>query len=507
MVAYWINILVGLSSILLASGWIFLAHRSWSTRANPVRCEGRQGARSFITPGLQPDGDRHSHPLLSMGVTSESDMDAARMTSPDGAAPAGAQQKSVEPLSVEEMLTRRNTEFEVIAAIAAISNSAAGLPDSLSRALELAIQVLNTHYIGIFVITPDGKPVHTASISKLGDVEAFRQHCIDLVDRPILDLAIRQRDWVRIPDVNHPRVPLTEQQRAAYRKLGVERIGVKPVISQDKVLGAILLMRHHWVNIPITEITFMDTFSNHVAILIESSRLRSQRRDILIMEERRSLAEALHDSVTQGLFCLDMATQSLKNTLLNSPEILSEQPPRQLPEPVYAALDLIEYQTHLAQKELRSLINELRPVTLSGEDNLEAALKRHIASLKQVRGVPASFHVIGNTISLPLSIQRTLNHIAQGALSNIGRHAHASHVWVTLEIREKEVLMEFYDDGVGFIPEQIEISDESYGLTSMSDQARLTGGDFKVLSAPGEGTRVSVNIPLPHTQEAENDEG
>lgn len=507
MVTYWIIFLTGMSSLLLASGWAFLAYRFWLSCANPVRCEGWQFARSFITPGLQPDGERYHHPFRSMSVPSGSDMDAARMTSPGETAPSGAQQKNVESLAVEEMLTRRNTEFEVIAAIAAISNSAASLADSLSQALELAIRVLNTHYIGIFIITPDGKPVHTASISKMGDVKAFHQHCIDLVDRPILDLAIRQRDWVRIPDVNHPKIPLTEQQRAAYCKLDVERIGVKPVISQDKVLGAILLMRHRWVNIPITEITFMDTFSSHVAILIENSRLRSQRRDMLIMEERRSLAEALHDSVTQGLFCLDMATQSLKNTLLNSPEILSELPPRQLSEPVRAALDLIETQTHIAQKELRSLINELRPVTLSGEDNLEAALKRHIASLKQVRGIPVSFQVTGNTRSLPLAIQRILNHIAQGALSNIGRHAHASHVWVTLEIQEKEVRMEFYDDGVGFIPEQIEVSDESYGLTSMSDQARLAGGCFKVLSAPGEGTRISVNIPLPHPQEAENGEG
>lgn len=412
---------------------------------------------------------------------------------PEKKAGPAQNQQTGEMLSVQEMLDRRNAEFEVIARVAAISNSNASLPDKLTQALQYASSVLTTHYLAVFVNDPDGKPVHTASYSRLGNVEGFHRHCIDRVDLPLLEHAARTKDWIRIPDITCPPVPLTRKQLAAYKRLDVRRIGVKPVISQDKVLGTILLMRHRWVYIPVTEITFMDTFANHIAILIENSRLRRESRDLAIMEERRLLAQELHDSVTQNLFCLDMSVQGLKNSLSNTP---GHDPEESLPKPARAALDLIENQTHAIQKALRSLINELRPVELSGEESLDAALKRHISSLQQASGVQILLHIEGDSRWIPLRVQQALNRIAQGALSNIGRHAQAAEAWVRLVVGEKDVDLRIGDNGKGFDPAAVMASVQSYGLTSMSDQARLLGGAFEIVTGPGKGAEVRVSIPI-----------
>jgi signal transduction histidine kinase len=80
------------------------------------------------------------------------------------------------------------------------------------------------------------------------------------------------------------------------------------------------------------------------------------------------------------------------------------------------------------------------------------------------------------------------------ALTNVARHARASHVSLHLSTLEKSLQIEICDDGIGFDPEVIQAG--HYGLLGMGERVRLAGGSFAVHSIPGDGTRITISLPL-----------
>jgi signal transduction histidine kinase len=88
--------------------------------------------------------------------------------------------------------------------------------------------------------------------------------------------------------------------------------------------------------------------------------------------------------------------------------------------------------------------------------------------------------------------------IAQEALANVRKHARAGRAWASIRHPQPAVLvLEIGDDGVGFDPERVPRGTASaFGLASMRERAEVLGGTFRVDSAPGAGTRITVRVPL-----------
>jgi signal transduction histidine kinase len=85
--------------------------------------------------------------------------------------------------------------------------------------------------------------------------------------------------------------------------------------------------------------------------------------------------------------------------------------------------------------------------------------------------------------------------IAQEALTNVARHAGADHVDVTLEVDGASLVLMVADDGKGFDPGLL-TENEGLGLAGMRERAALVGGALDVATAPGQGTRIALSIPL-----------
>jgi len=83
----------------------------------------------------------------------------------------------------------------------------------------------------------------------------------------------------------------------------------------------------------------------------------------------------------------------------------------------------------------------------------------------------------------------------QEAFSNIRKHAQASHVWLIARKRDSLFFLAVRDDGSGFQPEQIELASR-YGLRGMRERADGIGADFQIISRPGEGTTISLSLPV-----------
>jgi signal transduction histidine kinase len=387
--------------------------------------------------------------------------------------------------ALEEMLARREAEFDVIAQVAALINRPSGAPNNLNLALEIAHQTLKTDLLALFFLNEAGDFVFTAYACDPEDEPLFRQHCINLIDLPLFRRAVETRDFVRIHNVAEPDLPITAEQQSSYEQMNIRRLAIKPVLAEQSVLGVLLLMRHKLGHIPQAKVSLLNTLTDHIATLIVNAHLRSRLRDLVIMEERRRLAHDLHDAVTQSLFSLSMAAEGLKSSLGN--DAISTK----------LALEVITSQTAAIQTELRSLINELRPLDLTSEEGLEQAIKRHISSVRQVTKTDVNMHIHGNTRGLPKHIQQTINRISQEALSNVARHSQATRTDLKIEITDTMVNLSVIDNGVGLNPNQLsELDSRSFGLSSMRERAEWLGGNFEIRSGTGCGTEILVQLPL-----------
>ena len=211
----------------------------------------------------------------------------------------------------------------------------------------------------------------------------------------------------------------------------------------------------------------------------EAKRREAERA----LEERRRIARDLHDSVAQSLFSSVLHTRAAQKTLLDEGGSLSEG--------LGEKLSMINELTKRAQLEMRRFIFEWGP---DSGDGLVAACERYASSLADDHGLDVE--VEGPESPLPLSrtSQIQLYGIAREALTNVVKHAGISSASVRLAVDENHVALEVEDHGRGFDLE--ESYEGHYGLASMRSRAEEIDGVFKIMTAPGEGSTVRVEVPI-----------
>jgi signal transduction histidine kinase len=225
----------------------------------------------------------------------------------------------------------------------------------------------------------------------------------------------------------------------------------------------------------------IEMLAAHAAVAIENARLVERSRELNIVEERNRLARELHDAVSQKLFGLVLGAESAATLLERDRAAAAEQIAR-LGELAQEALG-----------ELRGLIFELRPASLE-EEGFAATLRKHVDMLQRVHGHDVELRITGAARPAPEAEGEVLR-IAQEALSNALRHADAERVELRLQGRDGRLTLTVADNGVGFDPEAPGLRARHLGLTSMEERARALGGTLAVVSRPGDGTTVTLEVP------------
>ncbi|HEY8599814.1 MAG TPA: histidine kinase [Thermomicrobiales bacterium] len=211
---------------------------------------------------------------------------------------------------------------------------------------------------------------------------------------------------------------------------------------------------------------------------VEAERLRDRR----VHEERQRLARELHDSVTQSLYGITLYSTAATRQL--------------------AAGDLATARDSLAEigataqealAELRLLIFELRPPILA-EAGLIAALQARLDAVEGRIGTLKTRLDAPATLELPPAIEESLYRIAQEALNNTLKHAHARQVTVALQQDATTTRLRIGDDGVGFDP-HADAGHGGLGLRGIAERAALLGARLDVTSAPDRGTAITVEVP------------
>jgi signal transduction histidine kinase len=140
---------------------------------------------------------------------------------------------------------------------------------------------------------------------------------------------------------------------------------------------------------------------------------------------------------------------------------------------------------------MRLLLFELRPPLLQ-ERGLAAALRTRLRAVEARAGLATAFEG-EDADRLRPETEQELYRVAQEALNNVLKHAHAGRATVRLDVGADRAALEVVDDGVGFEPALR--GGDGYGLPGMRERAERLGGTLRVESAPGAGTRVRVEVP------------
>jgi signal transduction histidine kinase len=143
--------------------------------------------------------------------------------------------------------------------------------------------------------------------------------------------------------------------------------------------------------------------------------------------------------------------------------------------------------------EARRAIQDLRLPTLE-EDTLMAALGRELDSFSVATGMRSTFEVAAGAWDVEPEMAQDILRIMQEALSNVARHAAASHVLIRLDKRDGRLVAVVRDDGAGFDVQEGSGRQGRFGLVGMRERAERWGGVLRVTSAPGGGTEVVLEL-------------
>jgi signal transduction histidine kinase len=206
----------------------------------------------------------------------------------------------------------------------------------------------------------------------------------------------------------------------------------------------------------------------------------AQAEELAVLEDRNRLARNLHDSVSQTIFSMRLTAEAAR--------LLLEQDQAKAGEQLARLQELSES----ALTAMRALIHELRPTAIA-EQGLIPALRRLLTLLERQHGLSTTFDVSGEP-DLSDEQAEQIYRIVQEGLNNVVKHARTDRAVVSARFEKDHHVIQIEDRGRGFNPERVAEKPQSIGLASMRERVESLGGTLKIVSSPGQGTRITVEI-------------
>lgn len=250
-----------------------------------------------------------------------------------------------------------------------------------------------------------------------------------------------------------------------------------PVILEGQLHGIVVLLHHEAHVFTSQRITQIQSFLEQMLFSMKRALLHQREKDIAAEEERRRIASDLHDVVSQTLFSANMIAQIL-------PRLWHKN---QAEAEIY--LHDLHTMTHTALTEMRMLLLELRPESLTKTD-LESLLRNLVDSFIQRTGIEPQLQILGTVRLLEPDVQIAFYRIAQEALNNVNKHAGANQVTIKLQFTELQVALQIVDDGVGFNIHEHPTG--HMGIDIMRERAKQVGAYLHINSQYQQGTTVTA---------------
>ena len=420
-------------------------------------------------------------------------------------------------------------EFEVLGSS---FNDMAGTIETYQRSLESEVQIKTQHLVkanqvlSLFYDFSKSLTTSQVSLYQLDDLIADFSKAL-----PHLEFTLCiQNKYI----TNKNAIVLHgEKMKELCKKLSCESCGIKngehtksyPIIHQQETFGELrvrpkstLVMNHSFVTdgddnadshsnitaeqrIQMTEAGSIFPFvsaeldaqndelivalTNLISTALSLRKQRQQEHQLILFEERSTIARELHDSLAQSLSYLKIQVSVLERHLKN----VGSKP---VQAPVYQNIEQIKIGLGSAYQQLRDLLVTFR-LTIDN-DNFDEALRDAASEFASKGDFNMTVHNRIMTLNLSATEQIDLIQIAREALSNISRHAKAKNVEIQLayEDGDKYIVMSIIDDGVGMSGSVDQT--QHHGLIIMKERAHNIGGELIVTDNQPQGTIVTVRF-------------
>ncbi len=271
--------------------------------------------------------------------------------------------------------------------------------------------------------------------------------------------------------------------RKAVVESGYQTLVCAPLIAPGKVTGVLSLAFKGRRPIEDQDVGLLGAVGAGVGIAVENARLYRRARRVAVLEERERIGMDLHDGIIQSIYAIGLGMEYTRLTYEDkAPEAASRL------EKAIEGLNKVI-------RDIRTYILDLQPSRIRTGD-LSEALERLVREFKANTLVEVELKVDEEVLKfIQDQPAEVLFHIAQEALANTAKHARASRVLVNLrQSSNSDITLQIIDNGQGF---EVESQPDllGHGLSNMDERARQLGGEFDVISGPGEGTTVTVRIP------------
>ncbi|MDO8491305.1 MAG: GAF domain-containing protein [Dehalococcoidia bacterium] len=387
-----------------------------------------------------------------------------------------------------EALYKVGVEISSLLDVDKVLNSVVEKSRQLLGADVALLSLLDQSGEGIYIRATAGARVEAFSKVMLRVGQGFTGKVVELGQPVLLE------DYLDDPTISHE-----ESVDSLVKGQGLRsHLGV-PLKIGDKVLGALTVARRRVERFRDRETDLLSRLANQAALAIDNARLYEEvqrkeeirgqllERVISVQEdERRRIARELHDDSAQTLTALTMQLESIESSL---PSGMTE---------VKRKLAKQRALTVQALEDIRRLMADLRPTALD-DLGLLPAIRWYASERLQEKGVKVIVDSPGAKSRLPTRLETALFRVVQEAVNNIAKHAKCSNARITLRMDESMVRLTVEDDGKGFDVQGVLGSrgaKAGVGLLGMRERVLLFGGTINIKSAPGEGCKIIVEVPL-----------
>ena len=381
-------------------------------------------------------------------------------------------------------IKQKNHSLEILYDVAANINAARDLEELLTRFLHTLKNAVDARAGMVRMLTSDGNMQLIASSGL--DQEVIKREQLISVERCLCGKAAQRGEVYALDDLQGCGQFVG---RPFFDDKKVEMIAV-PLRYRGKILGVYNLFTEQHGLVEREDVkNLLTSIGHHLGMAIEKARLDEEANLLSIMEERTRLANELHDSLAQSLASLKFQVRVLDELLHSGDE-----------SALWQELELIENSLDEAYTELRELIAHFRaPVDKRG---LVPAVEQAVERFRRDSGTSAFLQLEWDEAKLPAEVDVQVLRIIQEALANIRKHSEANAVRVLMRAgKDGHYMVLIEDDGIGIQDREIDGGPgEHLGLKILQERSARIGGDLKIESEAGEGTRVILLFTQPQEE-------
>jgi len=265
-------------------------------------------------------------------------------------------------------------------------------------------------------------------------------------------------------------------------RLGHKSVHVLPLVFGERNVGLLILSFHHYEPLSSERAELLVAYGQQMTLAVVFKRLAMAAKIAAVLAERNRISQEIHDGLAQAFVGILMQLGAAEGLATGSS--------------IAPMLTRMRDMARDGLSEARRSVLALRPAERRAR-GLEFAL-RQLAERSTVAGrLLCVFEGGGEETGLVPEHEHELLRIAQEAVSNAVRHAHARQVRIALVVAVDTLQLSVSDDGCGLHEQPEQDAQQGFGLSNMRERAQAIGGQWQIASKPDSGTRISVHVPTP----------